>query len=772
MWVWGAGLFCLGAWGLQQQARLPGLGWMLAWLAAALVYWSAREALGRLRHAAGALLCVAAGFLWAAAFAHTRLAGQLPAAWEGRDILVQGVVAEMPRVSDREARFRFDVESLSTPLAPALERIQLHWYNAPASLRAGERWRVTVRLKRPHGNVNPHGFDREYWSLERGLQAVGYVKDKAPAQRVATQAWGAAYLVERARQILRERIVRTAADASTAGVLVALAVGDQDAIARDQWRLFTRTGVGHLMSISGLHITMLSTLAALLTALAWRRSARLSAWMAARSAAVCAGMTVGAGYAALSGFGVPAQRTVLMLAVGASALLSGRQWSAPAMLATALWAVLLADPFAVMAPGFWLSFSAVALILYVSLGRLRAPSAWWQWTRTQGALSLGLVPLSLLLFQQVSVVSPFANAFAIPLVSLVVVPLTLLGMLLPVDGVLNLAEWVMECCLWLLRALDSGDWVTWQQALPPAWTLALAVLGVLWCLAPRGLPARSVGLLALLPACVVLPPAPAAGEYWMDVLDVGQGLSVLLRTKHHSLLYDAGPSYGEDADAGERIVAPHLRAVGVTRLHGLVISHDDADHSGGAASVVAAAEPGWVASSLPADHALVRTVPRHLRCMAGQRWEWDGVRFEFLHPDAGAYPRAKTKDNDRSCVLHVRGPGGSVLLPGDIEAGVESRLVTDVSTALAADVLLAPHHGSATSSTAAFLRAVSPTTVIVTSGYRNRHGHPRAEVLARYAQVAAGVLRTDRDGAIRLRFGSAGVQAEAWRRIRPRYWHD
>lgn len=771
MWIGGACLFCLGAWVLQQQAQLPAAGWLLAFGAVALARTLVGEVpLGVLR-VVDALLCLAAGFLWAALVAHTRLAAQMPHEWEGRDIRVEGVIAELPQAMGDGVRFTFDIDKVLTPLAPTLRRVQVHWAAPLDPPRAGEQWSLTLRLKRPRGLLNPHGFDREFWCLERGIQAVGYVHSKAPAARLEGGSRPPQYAVQGLRQDLRQRVLGSAGGTPAAGVLAALAIGDQGAISADQWDLFTRTGVGHLMSISGLHITMLSALAGWLAGLAWRRSVWLCARLPARKAALLCGLVAAAGYAALAGFGVPAQRTVIMLAAMVAALWWGRHISAGAVLAAALWGVTIVDPFSVRAPGFWLSFGAVALILYVSLGRLRPPAALPQWLRIQAALFLGLIPLTLALFQQFSLVAPLANAFAIPLVSLAVVPLTLLGLLLPVDGPLLLAERLMALCVWMLSSLDRGDWVTWRQAVPPAWSVLLAAVGAVWCLAPRGFPGRAVGWMALLPAFLAQPPSPAQGEYWMDVLDVGQGLSAVIRTRQHTLLYDAGPAYGPGADAGRQVVLPYLRAAGVASLDALVISHDDSDHTGGAAAVLSALPARWMSSSLQPDHVLHGVTRRTLPCTAGQHWQWDGVRFEFLHPVAGAATRP-VKDNDRSCVLRVRGAGGVTLLPGDIEAPVERALAQRESARLSAHVLLAPHHGSGTSSTAGFLRAVSPATVIVTSGYRNRHGHPKAEVLTRYRQAGARVLRSDRDGAVLVRPVDGRLHARGWREVHRRYWYD
>jgi competence protein ComEC len=573
------------------------------------------------------------------------------------------------------------------------------------------------------------------------------------------------------RQGARARIFAALGDEPAAGILAALAIGDQRAIAPSQWTVFTRTGVNHLMSISGLHITMVSGLVFGLVAWCWRRIPTAAIRLPAHSAAALAGLIAALFYALLSGFGVPAQRTVLMLAVVAVALLKGRGTAVVGVLTTALFVVVVLDPWAIQSAGFWLSFGAVALILYVGAGRLQRPGLLVGWARVQWAITLGLVPLLLALFKQVSLVSPLANAFAIPVVSLGVVPLTLAGLLLPTDALLTVAGKLMGLCYWALQELSAVPEGVWQQAAPPVWTVPVALIGVVWLLAPRGFPARWLGLVALLPLVSVQAARPIPGTFWLDVLDVGQGLAAVVRTANHTLLYDTGPAFSIDADSGSRIVVPYLRGEGVSRLDGLIVSHDDRDHSGGAVSVLQALPVAWVASSLPAGNAQLALAPRQLRCFAGQEWEWDGVRFEILHPSWASYNVPAIRDNDRSCVLRVVADGGSVLLTADMERGAEAQVLERTRAHVAADVLLVPHHGSATSSSDVFLDQVRPRVAIIPVGYRNRFGHPVAEVLARYTARGATVYRTDRDGALLLRFeGEPSVQP--WRVLHRRYWQE
>ncbi|MBS4097204.1 MAG: DNA internalization-related competence protein ComEC/Rec2 [Sulfuricella sp.] len=771
--------FAAGIWLLQQQAALPGVLW---WLAVPLWGWGAYRLRGGLgRRLAMVALWAVSGFLWAATFAHLRLADELPRRWEGEDIRVVGVVAALPADTERGKRFEFDVEKVLSLDASVPRHIQLAWYEdalgaktavPPPPLHAGERWRLTVRLKRPHGNFNPHGFDFEGWALERNLRALGYVCGDGDNLRLAERVWRPGYLIEAVREAVATRFREVLGERPYAGVLKALAIGEQNAISQSQWQVFSRTGVTHLMSISGLHVTMLSGFLFALAQFLWRRIPPLALRLPARKAAVLVGLATALGYAWLSGSGVPTMRTVYMLAVIAAALWLGRTAVPSRVLAVALGVVLLLDPWAVLAPGLWLSFGAVAVIFYVSIGRLRRPHWLREWGVTQWAVTLGLVPALLLLFQQVSLVSPLANAFAIPAVSLLVTPLTLLGAMVPVDFILLVAHQVMAWCMGALEALSRLPDAVWEQHAPPWWTAGLALLGIAWLLLPRGFPARWLGVFTFLPMFLVVPPGPPSGALWLTVLDVGQGLAVLARTQHHALLFDAGPRYTSESDSGNRVVVPYLRAAGVKRLDGLIVSHNDSDHSGGALSVLQALPVDWLASSLPADHPARAAARRDVPCYAGQDWEWDGVRFTMLHPTLESYGVEKIRNNDRGCTLKITSRYGSALLPADIEAKSEREILARAAPLLPAEVLVAGHHGSKTSSTEEFIAAVQPGTVVFTAGYRNRFGHPHPDVVARFRERGTKLQRSDRDGAVDFHFGEDGVKVTTWRENERKYWHE
>ncbi|MFZ2854320.1 MAG: DNA internalization-related competence protein ComEC/Rec2 [Rhodocyclaceae bacterium] len=729
------------------------------------------------------LACATLGFGWAAWFAQQRLADRLPEALEGRDLQLVGVVAALPQHFERGERFEFVVESAnwaewagdvpgSAPLSGGAvpQRVMLSWYrglheeawHAGQGVHPGERWRFTVRLKRPHGNANPHGFDYEAWLFERGIRATGYIRPRTEALRLDSFVAHPAYAVERLRDVIRSRFFAVLPDAPYVGVLVALAVGDQRVIPNAQWKIFNRTGITHLVSISGLHVTMVAALFAALVGGWWRRSEVLALRLPAQKAAVVAGWLAALAYTLLAGSAVPAQRTLCMLSVVALTLWSARNAGASRTLLLALLAVLLLDPWAVLSAGFWLSFGAVGLLFFVGTARIGNVRGWRaqlaQWGATQWAVTVGSLPLLLLLFQQFSLVSPLANALAIPFVSFVVTPLTLLFAVLPWPPLLHFDHWLLAQLMLLLEWL--ADWPVWQQAAPPWWASLLAGLGVLWLLLPRGFPARWPGLCLLLPALFWPVPRPAAGEAWIEVLDVGQGLAVVVRTAQHALLYDTGPLYSAESDAGQRIVVPFLRASGVERLDALVVTHRDADHSGGLAAVQDAVPIARTLTSMPG-------LPGE-RCANGQSWVWDGVRFTMLYPETSDYRRPVRKTNNMSCVLRVENVAGSVLLTSDIEAVDEQALLGRSPALLRSDVLLVPHHGSRTSSTPEFVAAVGAREVIFPVGYRNRFNHPRPDVVERYS--GSRLWRTDRDGAVRVTLGSA-PSLVAYRQLYQRYWH-
>ena len=708
----------------QPQLWAAELYWALGAAAVVLVswrvsrFWRADWQIPAWQTVAWFALSWVMAFALAGARASHYLQTALNPAFEGRTLQVVGIVANLPQRSEDSLRFRFAVEAareLDGTQVQLPPQVLLGWYGhrrqaqvgqsssddklqpPPADLRPGDRWQLAVRLKAPHGHINPHGFDYELWLWDQGLQATGYVRNgakDAPPQWLG-QTW--AYPVERLRQRVRSAIDAQVTDRATAGIVAALLVGDQAAIERADWDVFRATGVAHLMAISGLHITGLAWLAALCAGWLWRRSdvwsprAPWGLWLPAPMAASACAACVALAYAVFTGWGVPAQRTVWMLGVVTLLRFYGLRWPLMQVWLTVCAVVLALDPWALMQAGFWLSFVAVA-VLFASGVQAPASSFWAvvrrMW-REQWLMSVCLAPLSLLLFHQVSVVGLFANLLAVPWVTLVVTPLCVLGLLLPLAW--GLAAEALQGLVWLLKAGAGVSWAQWSAPAAPLWAGAAALAGMgLWAMrVPIWL--RFFGVALVLPMLSWQMPRPAQGTFELVAADMGQGHAVLLRTATHSLLYDTGPRYSTETDAGQRVLVPLLRAWG-ERLDRIVISHQDSDHSGGAPAVMAMQPQADVLTSIPAEHPL-QQLGSMQRCERGQSWVWDGVRLEVLHPSAADYER-KLKPNALSCVLRVSAANASAMLVGDIEAAQEQSLVQSGQT-LQADWLLVPHHGSA-----------------------------------------------------------------------------
>ena len=846
---WSLLAWCLGvALQLQQVDLWPLLGYGAGLALACACTWVLHRGCGglRWRWMAWAMLSVWTGFVVTGLHAHSRSSAIAPAL-EGVDLEVVGLVQAMPQRQAQGWRFRFRIEQAwQVGPAGALQpvnlsaqlpsQVYLGWYgqegvhdsgwNAsplPEPVKAGERWRLRVRLKAPHGHMNPRGFDYELWLWEQGIRATGYVRQRAkdpPPLRLGS-TW--MHPIEGWRQTVRDRLLTHLAGPGTdaeaarrAGVLAALVVGDQAAIERSDWDVFRATGVAHLMSISGLHVTMFAWLASACVAWAWRQSARWGFvgplhWPAVHVGAI-AGLLLAGFYALFSGWGLPAQRTLLMLGVVVVLKLSARDWPGVLVWLTAGAVVLAWDPWALLQPGFWLSFVAVGILMASDPSRRQrledapkgdgpaAPSwregvqtmsilhhlgAGWRqaWglgalrplgalLREQATVTVALAPLTLLFFGQVSLVGLLANVLAIPWVTLVITPLAMLGVM--VSGFWDLASVALRPMSGILGWLSDWPWASVSRAMPPWWLAALALLGAVGLVLRMPLSWKLLCLPLMWPALFWTAARPLHGQVELLAADVGQGNAVLVRTARHSLLFDAGPRYSSESDAGHRVLVPLLAQMG-ERLDVLMLSHRDSDHTGGAAAVLAMQKGAALWTSLEDEHPLHALRPAWTRCQAGQSWVWDGVRFEVLHPFAADGPsaelarRPKPKPNELSCVLHIVSAKGSALLTGDIEHAQEWTLVQQGLAPV--DVLLAPHHGSKTSSSLPFLLALQPRLALVQAGYRNRFGHPAPEVVARYRAQGIALVESTRCGAATWR-SQAPDTVECERPQRRRYWHQ
>ncbi|KPZ03688.1 Competence protein ComEC [Pseudomonas tremae] len=688
------------------------------------------------------------GFTWACVSAQWALNDRLLHRFDGQTLWVQGNVVGLPSVA--EGVVRFELEDARSRRAKLPARIRVAWYGGP-DVKSGERWRLALKLKRPGGLVNPDAFDYQAWLLARRIGATGTVADG----QLLTPARGAW------RDGIRQRLLAVDAQGREGG-LAALVLGDGSGLSRTDWQVLQNTGTVHLLVISGQHIGLLAGVVyALIAGLArWGLWPRALSWLPT----ACALAFVAAlGYGLLAGFEVPVRRACVMVGMVLLWRLRFRHLGVVWPLLLSFCAVLIFEPLVTLQPGFWLSFAAVGILILIFSGRLGAWQWWQSWTRAQWLIAIGLLPILLALNLPISLSGPFANLLAVPWVSVIVLPLALIGTLLlpfPVvgEGLLWLAggalEWLFVFLGWVADVLPA-----WLPSAVPVWAWLISLLGAFVLLLPRGVPMRPLGWPLLL-LCVFPPITPVPmGRVEVLQLDVGQGLSILLRTRNHTLLYDAGPRFGE-FDIGERVVVPAIRKSGVRHLDLMLISHADADHAGGALAVhrafpVNRVSGGEVARLTPQLDAGL--------CENGERWEWDGVVFTTWRweeaPDGNA----------GSCILSVEANGERLLLTGDIDVHAE-RAAMGSGFDLRAHWLQAPHHGSRSSSSKRFLQAVAPVGVLISRGHNNAFGHPHPLVMARYRWLGIASYDSAELGAVSLQLGAFGTpQAE---RAQRRFWRD
>ncbi|GGP26198.1 DNA internalization-related competence protein ComEC/Rec2 [Silvimonas amylolytica] len=740
---------------LQMQPVLPAVYAPLPLiLLCAFVAWRCR---GRCKRLAIIALMLITGFGWANLRAHWRMADRLNPALEQSTVIAEGYVRGLPQSSEFGVRFVFVPTRVLTPDTTLPARLSLSWWGEHPDLSAGTRWRLTFQPRRVHGQQNPGGFDTEAWMLQQGEGATGHVKSGEKQRGFAWQAG-----IDRLRETVIQRILHALGNAPWAGVIVATATGDRSHISRDQWRDFAQTGTTHLTVISGLHVSMIAALTGWLAGIIGKRLPGLLGHCNLRRQQLWVGLCAALLYSLLAGLGIPTQRAVLMLATGILCLLCGHPLTKGTIWMLALLVVVIVDPFAVISAGFWLSFLAVGALLWLSGNRVRPIKGWSGWVRTELAVTLGTLPVLLVVFGRLPLVSPLANAVAIPVVSMLVTPLTLAGLADPSGWLWHAAERTFAATHWLLALLathvPSPDF-----APPPAWTILPAMLGLWLLMLPRGVPGRWLGLIMATPLFVVPTPVIAPGEFVATIIDVDQGLSVLVQTRHHTLVFDTGKPGQAD-----RAILPVLRNRQVRRLDTLIVSHKDNDHSGSAQALLQTLPVETLLAQLPADHPALGLARHDETCEAGQSWDWDGVSFTLVWP----VPEASMPDeNARGCVLEIETAHQRMLIPADVGVAQESEMLSR-NWLGHFDIVVAGHHGSITSSSATFVDTTRPAWVVFSSGYLNRFHHPRPEIVARYAQAGARDLRTDRDGAITLATQGATLSVSRWREQHPHYWFE
>lgn len=746
---WSLAGFVSGCLLMHTLPGLPGKVWVLLTLIIVCVLFAL---LPRRHQFWRYLLMLPIGLAWSSLQAQLQLHDRLPADTD-QILWVSGTILRIPEVDDARVRFLFapradetlpdeagtDFHNSPQPAISLPRKIQVDWYRHKSIPQGGEQWRLLLRIRPPHGPLNHYGYDAERNLLVAGIGATAVVRDDQ-ATRLHVAPWWSV-------DALRWRLAAWLSNQSSgeAGALLrALLLGDRSQLSSEQWQLLRRTGTGHLVAISGLHVALVAGLGYFLARGLWWLLPALALRCPAPLAGVWIGLLMALAYAVLAGLFVSTQRALIMLAV-AGVVFGLRRTLQPWVAWWWALALILAwSPSAALSAGLWLSFGAVAILLYGFVGR-SSPGAWQALVKAQILVSVGLLPLSVYFFQQFSLVGPLANLAAVPAISLLILPLALGALSLHLVGLsgellLKLAGAALEYLMQMLAWLAAWPLGMWQGT--AHWAVALAALiGVAWLLAPRGIPMRPLALAWFLPLFFTQQDRPGEGDFELYQFDVGQGLAVAIRTRNHLLLYDTGPGDGAGRDWLAAAVAPLLHHWGAPPINHLIISHRDLDHAGGRASAARLFAPEMV-SEPNAEN------PEH-SCQRGTAWQWDGVAFEILHPG----PFLPYLGNDSSCVLRVRGEHWSVLLPGDLGRQGESQVIGHYqqNNELAADVLLVGHHGSRSSTSAAWLSAIRPGLALISRGRYNRFGFPHEQVVQRLRAESITVLDSAHCGGLWLR---------------------
>ena len=752
--------FLFGVAGIQLLAHLPPVNWFFLLFLVAIPFairWP------RLIPVPFLLL----GMAWTVHYARDLLDQFVPADLENRTLTVNGRITDLPQHQQHNLRFKFEITGAlyrqRTVELPRLAVLSLYQnkQDNPWDPVVGSHWQLQVRLKNPHGFQNPGGFDYEAYLFSQHVRATGYIVPKS-GRLYLGQDTRAGF--NSLRQHIRNKLQNALTDSSQTGILGALAIGDKQGISLEQRKIFRNTGTSHLLAISGLHLGLVSGLIFLLARIAWSSFPYGARRLPAQRFAIIPAMVSAFVYSGLAGFSIPTQRALVMLTALYLAILFGRQTLRLQALALAMLAVLFYDPLSVLSPGFWLSFGAVAIIFFIVTWQ-RNTGYWMQGIRVQAAVSFGLIPLLLFFFQSASLVSPLANVVAVPLYGLVVVPLTLTGLAslaifpnIVGTAMLQIAANISEQGVHWLEWLNALPVTAVHAAAPSAALVLLATAGMALMVMPKGTPFRFLGPFLCLPMFWPVSPPPF-GEFRATLLDVGQGLSLVVRTRLHTLVFDTGARFSDRLNAGEAVVVPFLRQNGVSSVDTLIISHDDNDHIGGTNALRAAVRIDQLVSNVPQA---LPTEP----CTKGREWQWDGVQFEILHPHAGA----GGGNNNDSCVLMVRSSRMRLLIPGDIEKAAELRLVKEYGERLRSNILIAPHHGSRTSSSEPFLDAVGPSWVLVPAGYLNRYHHPSPSVIRRYAKSGIRWQVSGKQGALIVDSSEADPVPRGYRYSHEKYW--
>lgn len=708
------------------------------------------------------------GFTYTFWYANAILAWELPKELESKSVLVTGYISSLPELSENGMHFLFAIRQLQygSYINPQHSMIKLTWRDALIPLKVGDKWQLVVHLKRIHGYQNPGGFDYEAWAFQNKLRANGYVITDVKNQRLR-HAWFY-HPIDQLRQYLQEKIKAANISSTTSPWLNALIIGERSEMTASDWDVLRHTGTNHLIAIAGLHIGMIAGFTYVFFTWCIRRFPALLLYFPAQHIGAIAALSVGLFYSALAGFSLPTIRACMMLALFSVSSLMRVEICAWQVWSLALFLILLLNPLSVLAESFWLSFATIAFMIYGMNARIKPTTLWWKWGRAQWVIGMGLIPLSLLFFGQCSLISFIANMIAIPFLGFLILPLCFLSAiflcLIPPLGKLGLmiADKNLSILWKILTYFSSLPMSILQFDVSHYLTFISLLLGIILFLSPAGFPSKLLSIIAISIALFYKTPAPKNGEYWLTLLDVGQGLSLVIQTQHHIVVYDAGPKYGAQFDMGESILLPYLRTLAIHKIDLLVVSHGDNDHMGGVDALVKAYPIKTIKTSV------IEKISGSRYCMAGDKWQWDGVAFTFIYPSVNELHLG----NDSSCVLKINNGKHSVLIPGDIEKYAETKLLQTTFTELPSELLIAPHHGSKTSGKKEFIDTVHPSYVLYAIGYRNRYHFPHPSIITQYAKMASMQLNTAQAGALRFEFGKEKsiIPPDKYRLTHQHYW--
>lgn len=718
------------------------------------------------------------GAIWVTWYASHILAFTLPTQWEGKPLRVTGVINSLPTHDPFGTVFEFYTNTISyeDKSLQVNTVIRLRWQpnnqsHTSPQFKPGEHWQLLVKLKRIHALQSPGAFDFEAWALQKGLRATGVVVDSPFNSQL--HASKISHLEDQWRLRVREKMINALSNKTSENWLIALMVGERNGISANDWEVLRNTGTNHLMAIGGLHIGMVAGAAHLFLIGLWRRFPRGMLWIPAQHVGAVAALFAALFYSSLSGFMLPTQRACLMLALLIFTGLCHKTVNRWRIWSIALIAVLLINPLSVLTESFWLSFATIALIIYGMQQRLNPIGWWWSWCRVQWVIGLGLIPLSFILFQQCSLISFIANTIAIPWLTFLVLPFCILGTLwlfiFPAigEGLLWIADKSMSGLYLWLSMLNHVPHIVWTLYLPIGMSAILMVIGVILLLLPNGFPGKAVGFIWLLPALLQKPASIEPGNMVFTLLDVGQGLSAIIQTHSHTLIYDTGARFMNGTDMGAAIVLPYLRTQKITRIDAIIISHGDNDHIGGLQAIQQTLPINAIYTSVPDKI----SYPNVLECERGKQWQWDGIHFTFLYPDS----ESSLLGNDRSCVLRIDNGVHSILLTGDIEKAAEKNLFLHDPNALQTEIMVAPHHGSKSSGWEPFIHAVNPQSVFYAVGYRNRYHFPHPSVVKTYQSLGVKEWNSIECGTMRLdldKNNNALLPMHCYRKQQHRYWFD